>query len=201
MLIDLIELACNSALEHDSASKQKLARLNGKMMTLEIKAMPSMGSQSVSICPQPHGVEISANLNQSPDVTLRTTLPTLIKISKDGLENAHLNPGELEISGDAIVGQRFAQLIAELAIDWEGMMAQHLGETPAAVLHMGLSKAKQIFQDSQSGFKSQVSTLLTEDLGLMATKQDVDPFLDDVDTLRADAERLHSRVKRLQNSL
>lgn len=204
MLIELIELACNNALEHDAATRQRLTRLNGKIMSLEIKTpagSTSIGPQSISICPQPHGLEISSEQNDSPDVTLRATLPALLKISRDGMENADLMPGELEINGDAIVGQRFAQVIAELDIDWEGMMAEHIGETPAGVLNMGFGKAKEIFRGSQSVLQNQVSKLLTEDLGLVATKEDVDPFLDDVDTLRADAERLQARLKRIQNSL
>jgi ubiquinone biosynthesis protein UbiJ len=196
MLLNLIELAINGALEFDPRAQRDLAKLHGKTMTLEIKPIP----QKISICPMPHGLEFS-NASGATDVTLSATIGALVKIGRDGLDDAELDSGELEINGDPIVGQRFARILSQLDIDWEGLLAQRIGETPAVLISGGLGRAKEIAQESKTLFSKHISNLLTNEMGLVASKSDIEPFLDDVDTLRADADRLQARIQRIQKNI
>lgn len=202
-LIDLLELASNNALEHDHRSRQRLTKLQGKTITLLIKprASDSNPVQQLTVSPQPHGLEFSAKPGTAPDVTLKATLGALVKIGRDGLDEAQLEPGELEINGDPIVGQRFARVLAELNIDWAGLLAEHLGEPPALFISAGVTKAKELAQESKSFLKHRLNSLLVDDFQILADKSAVEPFLDEVDTLRADTERLQARIKRLQDKL
>lgn len=165
-------------------------------MTLEIRPL----NQRLNVSPQPHGLEFS-NEHTDTDVTLSATVGALIKIGRDGMEDAELAPGELEIHGDPIVGQRFAAVLSELDIDWEGLLAEHLGETPAVLISSGFDKARELALESRNVFGQHLSTLLTHELGVVADKEEIEPFLDAVDSLRADVERLHQRVQQLQNLL
>ncbi|NNC99919.1 MAG: hypothetical protein HKN85_07040 [Gammaproteobacteria bacterium] len=203
MLIDLLELASNNALEYDRCSRDRLAKLQGKTITLEIKPFSRLQqrNQRISVTPQPHGLEFSGLTLTQPDVTLTTTLGALIKIGRAGLDEAQLEPGELEISGDAIVGQRFARVLAELNVDWEGLLAEHIGEPPAVLISTGFEKAKALAEESKSALRQHLNTLLIDDLEIIARQTEVEPFLDEVDNLRADADRLQARVKRLQKRL
>ena len=203
MLIDLLELASNNALEHDDRSRRRLAKLQGKTITLVIKSRASDSNpiQQISVSPQLHGLEFSSKPGIAPDVTLAATLGALVKIGRDGLDDAQLEPGELEINGDPIVGQRFARVLDELNIDWEGLLAEQIGESPAVFISAGVGRAMALAQDSRSLMKQRFNRLLVDDLQLVAGKSAVEPFLDEVDTLRADTERLQARIKRLQNKL
>lgn len=196
MLLDLLELASNKTLEHDPNTQARLVKLQGKTMTLHVKSL----EQSLSITPHPEGLEFSHDVPEQVDVTLSATLGALIKISRDGMEDAELEAGELEIQGDPIIGQRFAQIIADLNIDWESLLAEQIGDAPAKLISVSAVQAREFAKESQSQVKSMLSRLLTDDLELVAEKSDVEPFLDDVDELRADADRLMARIKRLQNS-
>ena len=137
MLLDLLELASNKTLEHDPQTLERLAKLQGKTMTLNIKTI----GQSFSVTPQREGLEFSNTLPEKVDVTLSVTLSAMIKISRDGLEDAELEQGELEIVGDPIIGQRFAQVIAKLDIDWHGLLAEHIGESPAKAVSFAAGQA------------------------------------------------------------
>ena len=117
------------------------------------------------------------------------------------MDDAELESGELEINGDPIVGQRFARILSQLDIDWEGLLAQRLGETPAVLISGGFGKAKEIAKESKGLFSKHLSNLLTNEMGLVAAKSDIELFLDDVDTLRADADRLQARIQRIQKSI
>lgn len=203
MLIELLELASNNALQYDATAMQRLEKLQGKTMLLEIrpielKPFDKLGVQKLLVSPQPHGLEFCDDIEQTADVTLSATVGALIKIGRDGMNDAELKPGELEISGDPIVGQRFARVLAELDVDWEGFLAEHIGETPAVLISSGLNQAKEFVTESQSSIKDRFSRWLKDDLKLLADKSEVEPFLDEVDTIRADVDRLSARLTRLQ---
>ena len=206
MLIELLELASNNALQHDQSSLERLKKLQGKTMILEIrpieiKPFDQLGVQRLLVSPQPHGLEFSNKIEEQADVTLTATVSALIKIGRDGMDDAELKPGELEINGDPIIGQRFARVLAELDVDWEGLLAEHIGETPAVMVSSGFTKAKQFAQQSKSSIKTRFSQWLKDDLQLLADKSDVEPFLDQVDSLRADVDRMAARLNRLQKAL
>lgn len=194
MMIDLLELASNRALQHDPQTQARLLKLQGKTMTLNITTI----GQSISVTPHPEGLEFSQQTPERVDVTLSATLGAMVKITKDGMDNAELDPGELEIAGDPIIGQRFAQLISELNIDWEGLLAEHIGDSPAKMVTLAAQQATLFAKDTHSKFKEFVSTLIKDDMQVVADKAAVDEFLDDVDSLRADTDRLQARLQRLQ---
>jgi len=197
MLLDLLELASNKTLDYDPKTQARLVKLQGKTMTLNIKTI----DQSLSITPYPEGLEFSQTTPEKVDVTLSATLGAMIKISRNGLENADLESGELEIVGDPIVGQRFAQVIAELDIDWEGLIAERVGESPAKAISFAFGQAKSLADESKIKFKEFVDTLIKDDMQLVADKQSVEDFLDGVDTIRADTDRLMARLTRIQRKL
>ncbi|MBT8116132.1 MAG: SCP2 sterol-binding domain-containing protein [Arenicella sp.] len=195
MLLELLELAGNNALQHDSGSRERLRKLSGNSMVLTIQPI----QQSIAVMCAPGSIEFSASPPVKVDVRINTTVNALIKLSRHGMENADLQPGELEISGDPVIGQRFAQLLSELDIDWEAFLAEHLGDVPAHLLSHAASTAKGVASESKQLVQTRMNKLLTEDLQLVASKAEVEEFLDQVDDLRADADRLAARVSRLQN--
>ena len=193
MLLDLIELASNKALEHDPQTRERLLKLQGKTMTLHIKTL----EQSLTLSPQVEGLEFSRVSPEHVDVTLKTTIGAMLKISRDGMEEADLQAGELEMIGDPIIGQRFAQLIANLDIDWESLISEQLGRGPAKLVITAAEQLSIFSKESQSYVKNLASRVMKDELDLIADRTEVDAFLDDVDTLRSDAERLFARLKKL----
>ena len=197
MLLDLLELASNTALAHDPETLARLTKLQGKTMTLHLKTL----GQSLSVTPHIEGLEFSHAIPEKVDVTLSVTIGAMIKISRDGLDNAELESGELEIVGDPIVGQRFAQVMAGLDIDWQGLLAERIGESPARAVSLAAVQAKSFADESRTKFKTLVNTLIKEDLQLVADKDSVENFLDGVDTVRADTDRLMARLTRIQSKV
>ena len=194
MLLDLLELASNKTLEHDPQSLERLVKLHGKTMTLNLTSL----GQSISISPQLEGLEFSHQAPDKVDVTLSATISAMVKISRDGMDNAELEPGELEIAGDPIVGQRFAQLISEFNIDWDALLAEQIGEAPAKAVTYAASQAKVFADESRDKFKDFVNGFIRDDMELVADKNEVEAYLDSVDTIRADVDRLSARLDRIK---
>ncbi len=193
MLFNLLELAGNKALEHDAASLARLQKLRGKTMTLHIKNL----SASITVTPQAEGLEFSPSAPEQVDVTLITTIGAMIKIGRDGLEDAELEPGELEMSGDPIVGQRFAQVMADLNIDWEALLTEQIGAAPAHAVTTVAGQAKEFVQESRGKLHDFVGQLIKDDLQIVVGEGELNSFLDGVDDLRADVDRLGARLERL----
>lgn len=196
MLIELFELASNNALEHDPETMQRLQKLQGKSMALHVKTI----EQSITVSPSPEGVELSRTILDNVDVTLTATPAAMLKISRDGIEDADLQPGELDISGDPIIGQRFAKIIAELNINWEALLAEQIGDSPARVVTLAANQMREFAEQSRSQVHNKLVHFIRDELAVSVEQQEVDDFLDDVDTLRADTERLSSRIKRIQKN-
>jgi len=194
MLFSLLELASNKALQYDVDGSSKLKKLQGKTMALHIQKL----DLTISVTPQSEGLELSNQPTDSVDVTLSATPGALIKISRDGLENAELEPGELEISGDPIVGQRFAQVMSDLNIDWESMLADQIGDAPAKTVSFVATQTKEFAVESRSRLHEFVSDLIQNDMKVAANKDDVERFLDSVDNIRADTDRLAAKLERLK---
>jgi len=195
MFLQLFELASNKTLEHDAQTQARLAKLQGKTMALHLKSI----NQGLAITPRPEGLEFSKDIPETVDVTLKATIGAMVKITRDGMEDAELEPGELEIIGDPIVGQRFAHVISELDIDWHGLLTEHIGDGPARAITSTAEQVKGFAKESQSNLKSWLNDFIKNDLDIVVDKQEVDTFLDDVDTLRADADRLAAKVNAFLN--
>lgn len=196
MLLELFEIACNHALEHDPDTMQRLQKLQGKSMALQVKTV----NQSVTVSPCPEGVELTRDIPNNVDVILKATPSAILKISRDGMDDADLQPGELDISGDPIIGQRFAVIITELQINWEALLAEQIGDSPARIISMAAEQTRDFARHSRSQIHSRFIHFIQGELGVTAEHQDVNDFLNDVDTLRADTERLAARIKRIQNT-
>jgi len=197
MLLDLLELASNKTLEHDTQTLERLEKLQGKTMTLNIKSI----AQSLSITPYKEGLEFSHETPANVDVTLSATIGAMVKISRDGMDNAELEPGELEIAGDPIIGQRFAQVISGLNIDWESLLAEQIGDSPAKAVTFAAGQAKVFVDESKDKLKEFLGNLIKDDMALVADKKDVEVHLDQVDTIRADVDRLNARLSKLKNKI
>ena len=117
MLSTLLETSSQKILSTDPASLERLSKLDGKLIAIEIKKLNF--TLYLRIENRNIVFESAPESEQDIDVKLKAKPSTLLKISRHGIENAELEKGELEIEGDAITGQRFASVMTALDIDWE----------------------------------------------------------------------------------
>ena len=193
MLFQLIELASNKALEFDSGTKARLEKLHGRTLNLQITNL----SQSVFISSREEGLELSQSEPEQVDVTLKASINALIKIGRDGLDDAELKPGELEIIGDPLVGQRFAQVIAQLDVDWQAMLAEQVGPAPAKTIGLAASSALDLAKQGREQLHAFVVQTLKNQDGLVAEQQAVETFVNGVDDIVKKTSALQQRLNAL----
>lgn len=183
-------------LQDDPATKAKLAKLSGKVIAFHLKKV----NQTFHFLPSEKGLEIAQDAPEKVDVTIRAKPSTILKIARDGMDDADLDAGELEIDGDAITGQRFAALLNELNIDWEELLSQRIGDVPAHIVASGISKFMAWGKDTRATMKQNMGEYLIEEARLAASRVSVESYLDQVDELRNDTARLSARISQLQSA-
>lgn len=182
-------------LQDDPITQVKLAKLAGKVIAFHLKKI----NQTFYFLPNEHHLAIENEVPTKVDVTIRAKPSTILKIVRDGIDDANLDAGELEIEGDAITGQRFATLLNELQIDWEELLSQRIGDVPAHIISSGISQLMTWSKDTQITMKQNMAEYLTEEARLAASRMAIEKYLDQVDELRNDVARLSARITQLKN--
>jgi len=199
MLAALFETTSKKVLATDPETLERLSRLTGKLVAIDIKKLNlsfylRIEQDNITFQDTP---ENSDNI----DVRIKAKPSTLLKIARDGMEEAELDRGELEIEGDAITGQRFANMLNALDIDWEDLIAEKIGDAPARLLFDFVGKARQWHHENQQTIQQNLSEFLVEEAQIIPHASEVETFIQQVDVLRNDTARLDARLIQLTRRL
>jgi ubiquinone biosynthesis protein UbiJ len=191
-----LEALLNRAVRLDPEARRRLQPLHGRVIKLELIGL----DLHLYLIPDPGGIQLLSELEGEPDCTLRGT-PLDLAGMRDSRESAdQLFSGAVQVEGDSGVAHQFGELLASLDIDWEeqlshltgDVIAHEVGNLTRGFMHWG-SRLTHTF-----GLNLQ--EYLQEELRLLPGRYELESFLDDVDRLRDDAERLSARVARLRKT-
>ena len=196
MLTALFETASKTFFATDPDTLDKLSGLTGKRIALEIKKIDHTFYLMIAA----DHIALTSE-NDDVDVRLKAKPSTLLKIARDGIENAELEKGELEIEGDAIIGQRFAGMLNSLDIDWEELIAARIGDVPARIAVDFFDKIRHWQHETKTAMQQNIAEFLVEEAEIISHPSQVDGFVQEVDVLRNDAARLQARLSELEKTL
>lgn len=188
-----IEEAGNRLLRLDPETLRRLGDLQGRVVCIEFRDL----GRKLYLHPSESGFRLAAQSDCAPAVTLRGTLATFARLGL-GTPTETLKAGELEIEGDAALGQRLQRIFANLDLDWEEPLARLFGDP----LGHGIGRAaRAAFAWQRRAFKTfglNTAEYLQEEARLLPVRYEVEEFLNAVDVVRADADRLAARIQRLK---
>ncbi len=191
-----LEQALNAALALDPKTLQRLARLHGKIIAIELRGI----SVRLVLQPEPHGLRLMNHYDGDIDTTLRGAPFALLRMST-GPTGEGMFSGEVEIDGDVELGQQIQRVFEKLDIDWEehlsrltgDIIAHQIGNTVRDLLNWGERTAEHLGHDTADYLQEETDTL--------PVPWEVEGFIDQVDTLRSDVDRIEARIKHLQRLL
>lgn len=196
-----LEKALNQYLHLDPDMAPKLAELDGKAIAVELAVTPLGWSGPVLtlyFLPTGTAVRVTDQFAGAPDVVVRATPLALAGQLRRG--NQSFDAG-VEIQGDVHIGKAFQDLLSRVDIDWEEQLSRVVGDTAAhqignlarGLRTWGRRSLDTLLKNTAEYFQEEARDLPSS--GAMAD------FLDAVDTLRSDTDRLEARIRRLQQSL
>ena len=190
----LIEEVGNRILRLDPETLRRLGDLQGRVVCIEFRDL----GRKIYLHPSESGFRLATEYDQTPAVTLRGTLATFARLGL-GTETETLKAGEFEIEGDAALGQRLQRMLGNLDLDWEEPLARLFGDPLGHEIGRAARAAFTWHRQALKTFGLNTAEYLQEETRLLPVRYEVEMFLNGVDGVRADVDRLAARVRRLKD--
>lgn len=191
-----LEQAINAALALDPKSGERLARLDGRVVAIELSGT------GIRLFLQPHGsgLRLMGHFDGDADTTLRGAPLSMLRLGT-GRTGEGMFRGGVVIDGDVELGTRFQRIFEQLDIDWEEHLSRLSGDIIAHQLGNGVRSLLSWGERSSDHLGQDIADYLQEEREVLPVGWEVSEFIDSVDVLRSDVDRLEARVKRLQRML
>jgi ubiquinone biosynthesis protein UbiJ len=193
MLLERLEAVLNRNVA-ESRRAQALARqLDGRVMSLTVEGTP------LAFYFRAEGGRLGlASSHAGPaDASLSGTPIALLGLAGPGAEGA-LRGGGVRIEGNAEVAQKFRDLLAESKPDFEEELARVLGDVAARQVANIARGFLDWGRKASGSLTTNVVEFLQEEGRDVPTRVEAEEFLEGVDRLRDDADRLEARLARLE---
>ena len=185
-----VELALNQALSGSSVAARDLKQLDGKAIALELKELPL----KLYFLPQAGKLGVRASHEGKVDLTVRAPSFALLEAA---LKRSDTPPRGIELNGDAETGQTFSRLLKQADLDWEELLSRYVGDIAAHQIGNLARRLLRWGQDAGERLSQDLAEFLQYESGALPPRHEVEAFLDGVDRLKNDAERLAAQFERL----
>jgi len=197
LLTSFAEDISNRLLRQDPDTLERLAALEGKVIALAL----ADSSLKLYIRPFGGGLRLSDHCAEAPDVLLTGTLPAFARLAASRGDSAALFEGQVVLNGDSRLAQRFQRVFSRLDIDWEAWLARYAGDVAGYQLARGLRGGRHWLRGSIATLGRDAVEYFQEEQPELARFEDVADYMDAVDGLRGDVDRLEQRLRLLQEQL
>ena len=194
IIASVLERALNATLAMDPASVQLLAKLDGRVIAMNIESIDG----SFYLLPHRERVTIEINHDQNPDIVIKGGLLAYVRSATASVRGS-ANPDQLlEISGDAHSVEVLRDFLRSLQPDFEEQLSSLIGDMPARQAGNQIRSFAEWAEQVGQSIAVNTGEYLTEEKQLLVARPRIDRFLIAVDQLRNDTERLASRLGTLE---
>ena len=194
--ISAMENAVNLALKQDAPSQQRLAKLAGQQVFLYI--------EDFSFILQIHLLEEGVMLhkpNSMDEVELDPKLDTLVQGPSSAyrklLEGDGFFDGDLRIQGNAQALMTLHKVMENFEFDWEGLLADHIGDLAAASLARLLRTQWAWSKEVATNARLQLVSHLQSNSQLLPSKVEFEHHVDELERFATQLDRAETRLRLL----
>lgn len=185
--------AINVYLTLDPESTQRLHKLQGKAITIELQPM-----QLIFQCVfTDHGVRIHTDSQLPTQAKIRGTPLQMLGavITKENRQRFFAE--DLSIEGQAELANEVIALFDELQIDWEEALSRIVGDIPAHQLGRFVSHINTWLNNTKNTLTEDINEYIHEEAQWVPAREALQDFFTEIDTLRMDVDRIEVRVNQL----
>lgn len=190
-----LEAAVNRLLRMDPDTLARIGELEGQVIRLRMTGTPP---REIFVLPAKTGLHLRERHDGEPNVTLTGDVPVFARLALRRVIPEVVAAGEVQISGDIDLGQRFQRLLEKIDIDWEEQAARVLGDVAAHQLGNVLRGMGAWSKKTLQTLGQDLAEYLQEESRLLPTPARVEALGQAVETLRQEVEHLEKRLERLQ---
>jgi ubiquinone biosynthesis protein UbiJ len=188
-----LESLLNRNLAASAAARALCQRLDAKVLALHIEGVP------LSVYFKSHGESMTLHTEHqgTPDATLSGSPLSLLRLAGPSPEAA-LRGGSVHIEGDAEVAQTFSELLKAAQPDLEEELSRVVGDVAAHQIGNAARSALGFARRAKDTFMQNVAEYLQEEGRDVPNRTEAEEFLQGVDKVRDDVERLEARLSLLE---
>jgi len=185
----MIERGLNELLQLDADSPERLQKLAGKRVRLQLEEFGRPLTASIF----EHQLVLSTADADAVDCAIKTRLAVLPELKDAANITRLIKADALDIDGDPMLAQQFSQLFLQLDIDWEAQLASRIGDVPAHWLSKMFKQSQTWLQQQGLDKKAWLQDTLIEEKQLLVGQTEFALFKQDLQQLRAQIDRLERR--------
>jgi len=133
----------------------------------------------------------------TPDATITIPPSLLLRLMAQD-ESARL---QIKVDGDTHLATALAKVLSQVRWDYEDDLSRLVGDVPANKIGEFTRHSISTVKDTAVNLAEMLSEYWQEEKPMLAKKRHVEQFNAEVDTLRADVERLEKRLAKLAKKL
>lgn len=183
----------DAALAHDAEARARLRRLDGAVLGVEVTGL----GWHIHAVADDEQLRLTAEPPQSPDATIAGPPASLARLGALGGTQV-LFGGSLRVGGDVRVAKAFKRLFDTLDPDWEEALARAFGDVAAHEAARLMRAAAAGSRRAGADRLRDLRAWLIDEVEALPAHHEAEAWMDRVDRLRADADRLAARVERLE---
>lgn len=190
-----ISNALNKVLHLDPHSQDRLQKLNGKVVSIELLPLHFKFNCRFT----EDGITIE-DKDVAVDTQIIGTPLQMLGVMFNKSNRQKFFSEDVKIIGDAEIGQQVIELFDELEIDWEEKASHYIGDVPTQHLSQFIKNAKNWLQETEKNLTKNMTDYIQEEKQWLPMREALDDFFNDIDILRMDVDRLEARIKKLKES-
>ena len=192
MLTERLQALLDAKVEGSLRARQLLSGLEGKRMRVVVRHTP----WEVSVLAEQGRAVLLRDAPPDADVTLAgTPLSMLALLREDPAEV--IRRGDVTLAGDGEAGSRFQELAALLRPELEEGLSRMIGDVPAWGVGSLLRKALDFGRSAVATQGTNIGEYLAHEKRVLVPMAEARQYIEGVDALREQADRLAARVAQL----
>ena len=188
-----LEFAINRAVALDAGTREKIAKLDGRRIGVELKPL----ELALAITVDRDRLRVGPHWERERHLNLRASPASLLAFAMRGSDDSVLPPGKVDISGDAELARQFEKIMRDFHPDFEEAFAQTFGDIRGVPIARVVSSAFAWTRDSAKSFALDAAEFVRDESRDAVAAAEAEQFFDDVDNLRERSDRLDARIRRL----
>jgi ubiquinone biosynthesis accessory factor UbiJ len=194
MITERMQGLVDAQVEGSPRARELIAQLEGRRMRIAARHTP----WQMTLHANQGRLELSRETSSVADVTLAGTPLALMALMREE-PAAVIRRGDVTLTGDGEAGARFQELAQLLRPDLEAGLARIVGDIPAFGVGSLVRKALEWGRATASTQASNVGEYLAHERRVLVPRAEAQQFIDEVDALREQADRLEARVTSLES--
>lgn len=195
LLLDFLQTHVNTLLNYDKPTQEKLNALAGKTVALVFQKIDI----TLYIDFEQDYFYLDTEKTREPVLMLKGTPTAFLRMTQQS--GTYSVTQSIQVEGDLQVAQMLQICLRQLNIDWVEIIAPYTGDIIADGVDKSARAVHRWWQSTRGALWENTADYVQDEVRLVATKCEVENFVEEVFALRQSLDRLALRIARIKQQV